>query len=359
MINNEVERLFTKPEVSIRTAMSIIDKGSKGIALVVNDNGVLLGTITDGDIRRAILKGISLENPVNNIMNENFIFVTPNYSRTLVETIFKKKHISQIPVVDDNMKVIELLHYYEFYNNPSKENWVVIMAGGMGTRLYPLTKEMPKPMLKIGNKPILEIIIEQLKSFGYKNIIISLNYKGQIIESYFRDGSSFGVNIEYIHEKKRLGTAGALKLAKRYLTKPFIVMNGDLLTKINFQHFMEYHKENKFAITIGTKKYDIDVPYGVLDINKGIVENLREKPKLEFFINGGIYCISPGVIEYIPDDQYYDITELINRAKEKKHLVGSFPIREYWLDIGQITDYKQALQDYQNIFRSEASATKE
>jgi len=359
MTIKEIEKLFVEPRSNIKHAMEVIDKSGKGIALVIDDNKRLLGTVTDGDIRRAILKGISLEESVKTIMNEHYTFVTPNYSKRLVENIFEQKRINQIPVLDDNMRVVDIIFYHEFHQQPTKENWVVIMAGGLGTRLYPLTKKIPKPMLKVGAKPILETIIEQLKSFGYKNIILSLNYKGEIIQNYFQDGSNFGVDIKYVKEKKRLGTAGAIRLARKYLDKSFLVINGDILTKMNFEQFMQYHTKHKNLITIATRKYELEIPYGVVKIQEESVINLREKPTIEFFISGGIYCLEPAVIDEIPRDKYFDITELINIYLSKGEKVGSFPITEYWMDIGQMEDYNQANMDYEGLFGSEACATKE
>jgi dTDP-glucose pyrophosphorylase len=358
-MKRDISKILIKPDTQIKTIIEVIDRGALGIALVVDDERHLLGTVTDGDIRRAILKGIPFEAKANEIMNENCVFVGQDSSNRFINRLFEIKQIKQIPVLDDDGRVIDIVLVNDILKKEERENWAVIMAGGLGTRLRPLTYEVPKPMLKIGDKPILETIIEQLSAYGFKNILLTVNYKAQIIESYFRDGKDYGVNIEYIHEKKRLGTAGALKLANNYLNQPFIMMNGDLLTKVNFGHLLEYHNNNKFDITIASKKYEIQIPYGVLEIDETKITNLKEKPNLEFFINGGIYCINPELINFIPDNNYYDITDLINIALQNKYTIGSFPIREYWLDIGQIPDYERAMNDYYNVFRSEVSATKE
>lgn len=355
----EIIKIFIRANDSIKFTMEIIDREARGIALVIDDDQKLIGTITDGDIRRAILKGDSLEEPVESIMNNNFIFVTKDYSKTLVETIFQNRSIRQLPVLDDKMRVIDVIFYHEFFEENIKENWAIIMAGGLGTRLHALTKDLPKPMLRVGAKPIIETIIEQLKSYGYKNIVLCLNYKADIIRNYFQDGANFGVNIKYINEKKRLGTAGAIKFAKEYITKPFFVLNGDVLTKLNFDQFMYYHLKNQNAITIGTKKYDIQIPYGVVNVQDERVTELREKPCSSYFISGGMYCLNPETIEFIPDNEYFDITQLINNYLTEKKKVGSFPITEYWMDIGQLDDYNQANTDYDNLFRSELCATKE
>lgn len=359
MTIKETLKLYIKPDRSIKDTLDTIDRGARGIALVVDEDGRLIGTVTDGDIRRAILKGVQLDEEVSMIMNENFTFVTENYSKLLVENIFTRKSIAQIPVLDDNMRVVDVIFYHDFYQRQSRNNFVVIMAGGLGTRLAPLTREMPKPMLRVGARPILETIIEQLKSYGFSNIILSVNYKGDIIEDYFQDGSNFGVNITYIRENKRLGTAGALKLAKEYLKDSFFVVNGDILTKVNFEQFMQFHKQHQNKITIGTRKYELQIPYGVVSIEEQNVTELVEKPTVNYFINGGMYCLESEVLDFIPEDQYYDITQLINETMDSQMKVGSFPITEYWMDIGQMEDYNRANLEYENLFGSEISATKE
>lgn len=346
----DLEKYTLRPEDTLKHALEVIETNGKGIAFATTSEGMLLGTVTDGDIRRAILKNLSLDTEVKTIMNENFIFVSRNYTRTLVETIYDRKKIDQIPVVDDRMRLVEIVFYTDFNKAPARENWTILMAGGWGRRLAPLTNDIPKPMLKVGARPILETIIEQLKSYGFKNLLLSLNYKSDIIENYFQDGSDFGVRIEYIKEKKRLGTAGAIKLAREYLDKPFMVVNGDILTKLNFENFMNYHIKHEDLVTVGTRKYELQIPYGVVDIMDEEVSNLVEKPCISYFVNGGIYCLDPKAADLIPDDQYYDITMLISKVLNGGQKVGSFPITEYWMDIGQLEDYNQANNDYERLF---------
>ncbi len=355
----DIINIFIKAEDSIKIAMAAIDRGARGIALIVDDEQRLLGTVTDGDVRRAILRGVSLEEPVKAIMNSHYTFVSPDYSRTFITTIFQTRGIMQIPVLDDEMRVVDIIFYHDFFDDTAKENWAIIMAGGLGTRLHPLTQEVPKPMLRVGAKPIIETIIDQLKSYGYMNIVLCLNYKADIIRNYFQDGTNFGVNIKYVSERKRLGTAGALKLAREYISKPFFVLNGDILTKLNFEQFMQFHVNNGNSITIGTKQYEIQIPYGVVDLKDEKVVNLKEKPCSSYFISGGMYCLDPETIDRIPEDEYFDITQLISEYLDAGRKVGSFPITEYWMDIGQIDDYNQAKADYEVMFRSENSATGE
>lgn len=347
-----LEELKVKRFFTVKQTLEKINNNAKGMALVIDDTDKLLGTITDGDIRRAILKGSSLDESIENIYNSNCIFVNEKYTRTQVFEQLENKKLKLIPVVDKAGKVIDFLELDDFIINyeSNKENYVLIMAGGLGTRLRPLTDEIPKPMLKVGGRPILEIIIEQFKEKGFKNILLSVNYKSEIIENYFMDGKEFGVNIRYIKESKRMGTAGAIRLAEKYLDKPFFVINGDILTNVNFDSMFQFHKENDFSMTIGSRIYEMQIPYGVINADDACITSLEEKPIIRFNVNGGIYFLSPEVIQYIPEDQFFDITELINLLIDNKKKIGSFPIHEYWMDIGKIEDYYKADEDAITIF---------
>lgn len=226
-----------------------------------------------------------------------------------------------------------------------RESYVVLMAGGRGNRLKPLTNEIPKPMLKVGNKPILQIIMELFKDYGFKNFIISINYLADIVEGYFGDGSNFGVNIEYFRESKSLGTAGCIKHLKKSLKKPFYVMNGDLITRLDVGKMMKYHMDNKFDITIGVKKYQYTLPYGVVNIEGGRIKSIVEKPVESCQVNSGIYCLMPHIIDLIPHDEIFDITSLIERCINIGANVGAYEIKDYWMDIGHIEDYYRANLD--------------
>ena len=232
------------------------------------------------------------------------------------------------------------------------------MVGGLGTRLRPLTNDTPKPLLPIGDKPILETIIEQFKSYGFVNFILCTNYKEIQIKKYFGDGSQFGVNINYISEEKRLGTAGALSLIKQKIDKPFFVMNGDLLTRLNFDSMMKYHNEGQYMMTIGSREYSYQIPYGVVQIKKQEVHDLVEKPNHSVFVNAGVYILEPELLNRIPYNQFYDMTDLIDDLLEEEKSIGAFPIREYWADIGQHEDYKKANEEYWDKF-SEVAVTNE
>ncbi|WP_026882562.1 nucleotidyltransferase family protein [Clostridium akagii] len=332
---------------SILRAMQLINLNSKGILFVVDDDSKLVGTITDGDIRRAILSGLPLNMDISKIYNGNCIYCNKDISANEVKKHFIEKKIKLLPVVDANKTIV---NYFEIddlidYNKLEKENTVFIMAGGLGTRLSPLTDDLPKPMLKVGNKPILQTIIEQFRNYGFKNILISINYKADVIENYFRDGKDFDVSIKYIKETKRLGTAGSIKLAKQYLNKPFFVINGDILTNVNYYNLLHYHNENNYEMTIGSRIYETQIPYGVLNIDESCVTSLVEKPTINHLVSGGLYVLNPDIIDNIPDNEYFDITQLIDKLIHKKERVGSFPITDYWMDIGKVEDFYKANKD--------------
>lgn len=347
MTINNLKQIMISPDMSIKDTLHVIDKAAKQIALVVDNDEKLLGTVTDGDIRRGIINGINMNSPIKEIMNRNFFSLNYNISRNELLAAFKKKSFHQIPLLDDKGYVKNLVLLNDLIKEEKKENIVVLMVGGLGTRLQPLTNYLPKPLLPVGNKPILERIIEQFKSYGFYNFIFCTNYKEDDIKTYFGDGSRFNIEIDYISEEKRLGTAGALSLINRKLDKPFFVMNGDLLTELNFDCMLKYHQEDEYVITIGSREYTYQIPYGVLQINNQEVKELVEKPKHSVFVNAGVYILEPELIEMVPYNEFYDMTDLINELLSKKKSIGAFPIREYWTDIGQYEDYQKANREYQ------------
>ena len=345
-----IDSYCIESDATIKEAMKVIDKNLTGGALVVNENNELVGTITDGDIRRAILRGLSINEGIEGAYFKNFKFVTEQHSKKKAKEYMLKNKIRQVPVIDKDKKLTDLYFLDDIISYDKKDNYVFILAGGLGTRLMPLTETVPKPMLKVGEKPILELIIEQFKEYGFRNFIISLNYKGEIIEEYFKEGKDFDVNIEYITETKKLGTAGSIALVKEKFTKPFIVINGDILTGIDFDKFLDHHMKSNFDITVGVRNYEINVPYGVLVTDNMIIESLEEKPTYKFHINGGVYAVNPEVIEYIKENEVYNMTDLIEDTMDDKKKSGIYEITEYWTDIGHLDDYKKANTDIHKFF---------
>ncbi len=320
------------------------------IALVVDENGCLIGTITDGDIRRGLLKGLNLNSSIDSIIFRSPLVANISDKKEDIIKIALSKRIHVVPILDHYNKVVGIYDIEELIQPKIKPNKVVLMVGGLGTRLNQLTKDTPKPMLKVGNKPILHTIIDNFQEYGYSNFILCVNYKSHLIKDYFGNGEDFGVNIEYIEEKERLGTAGALGLIKDLPNEPFFVMNGDLLTKINFDHLHTYHIKNNSIATMCVRDYEYTIPYGVVNIEDSQIKNIEEKPKQTFFVNAGIYMLNSEVFKYIPENKYLDMTTLFEILIENKFDVFSFPIREYWLDIGRIEEYEKANNEFKKVF---------
>jgi len=333
--------------------LKTIDKSSKQIALVIDKDEKLIGTISDGDIRRGLLEGVSLTDSIKNIYFKSPTIASTKDSKEKIIELCTSKKIYQIPIVDEDGKLVGIEILDELLHSKIKKNVVVLMVGGLGTRLRPLTENIPKPMLKVGNKPILETIILNFKKYGFINFILCVSYKSEVIENYFKDGSNFGVNIEYIHEDKRMGTAGALSLVdKDKLEEPFFVMNGDLLTNINFENMMNYHIDNMAVATMGVREYDFQVPYGVVNVDGNNILSIDEKPTHRFFVSGGVYILSPLVLRSIPKDKYYDMPTLFEKLIEEEQKSISFPIHEYWLDIGRIDEFEKANREFGEVFNA-------
>tara|TARA_B100000963_G_C22606091_1_gene662563 strand:- start:153 stop:1199 length:1047 start_codon:yes stop_codon:yes gene_type:complete len=340
-----IEKIKLSPNATIKQALKTISKGAIKIAIVVDKKNKLLGTLTDGDIRRGFLKGLNINSSIKSIIFKKPTVVRNNYSKEKLLKIALSKKIYQIPIVEKNGKFKGIHILDELIEPKNKSNKVVIMAGGRGMRLRPLTKNIPKPMLKVGNKPILQIIIEKFKKSGYKNFIICVNYKSKIIKDFFGDGSKFGVKIEYIDEKKRMGTAGALSLFKLKPKKPFFVINGDLLTNLDFEKLIDFHHEHNSKATMCISEYNIKSPYGEVKLDVENIITIAEKPVHKFFVNAGVYVLDPSCIDLVPK-KFYDMTSLFKKIIINKNKVVSFPIGEYWLDIGRFNDYKKANLEY-------------
>jgi len=345
-----IEDITVKESISILEVMKIIDESSKQIAIVIDENNKLLGTISDGDIRRALLKNIPLTESVKEIYFKTPTVASINDSREEIINICKVKKIHQIPIVDSKGNLVGLEILDELISKEKKLNKVVLMVGGLGTRLQPLTENIPKPMLEVGNKPILQTIVEKFAEYGYLNIVMCINYKSHVIKDYFGDGAEFGVNIEYVSEKDRMGTAGALSLLKDKPQEPFFVMNGDLLTNANFEHLHNFHISNNSIGTMCVRDYDFQVPFGVVSIKDTKILSIDEKPMHKFFVNAGIYMFDPEILDYIPKNEFYDMPTLFKKLIDKNKKVISFPLREYWLDVGRIEEYEKANIEYPKEF---------
>jgi dTDP-glucose pyrophosphorylase len=339
------------PNQSIREALSVIDEGGIQIALVVNENDHLEGVATDGDIRRGILEGIDLDTPVRTVINEDPITARPQADWQSLIDRMQARRIHQIPIVNDEGCVVGIEVLDDLLEPEVRPNPVVLMAGGLGTRLRPLTEDCPKPLLEVGDQPILETIIEGFIAHGFRRFYLSVNYKAEMIEDYFGDGSDWGIDITYVHEEKRLGTAGPLSLLPEQPDETMIVMNGDLLTKLNFAHLLDFHHKHGAAATMCVREHETQVPYGVIETDDQYMTGLEEKPTERYFVNSGIYALEPETLDLVPEDEFFDMTELFERLIDKERKATCFPVREYWQDIGRKKDFRKANGKYNSVFQ--------
>ena len=337
---------------TIRDVAESLEKSSTQLVLATSGDDRLVGVINDGDIRRGLLRGETLDSPVETIMNTKFIAVREEDSPALTLTAMREKEIRQIPVLDGEGRLVGLRTLMDMTVPPRRDNWVVLMAGGLGQRLRPLTEDCPKPLLSVGGKPLLETILNQFIEYGFHRFYISVNYRAEMIENYFGDGSKFGIEIRYLREDDQLGTAGALGLLPSPPQEPVFVMNGDLLTRVDFPGMLDFHLERGASATMAVRNFEMQVPYGVVEVDDQKIVNLSEKPVHQFFVNAGIYVLSPEAVQSIPENGYLDMPTLFSQLNEAGKTTAAFPIHEYWMDIGRKQDFDQANCDYNLHFQS-------
>ena len=339
-----LDSVVVAPGISIAEAIACLDQAGTGALALCSAGKKLSGVLTDGDIRRAILRGISLETPCDDIANQSPITAHGSISMADALHLMTKHDINQLPVVDPEGNLLEFLLRRDLIQESQPSLSAVIMAGGFGKRLLPLTKRVPKPMLPVGDRPLLERTIEQLRRSGIRDVSLTTHYLPESIVRHFGDGEAFGVTISYSNEDEPLGTAGGLKLIKKP-EGPFVVINGDILTGVSFEEMLHYHRSHGADITVGVRKYEVKVPFGVVECDDVHITQLREKPSLTLFINAGIYLLEPSACDYIPDGERFDMTDLIKKMLDEGRTVVSFPIIEYWQDVGRLEDYQQAQAD--------------
>jgi len=340
------------PQSTILETIKVIDKGAIQIALVTDAEDKLLGTVSDGDVRRGILKGLPMTEPVRLIMNQNPTVATSDATREELRDLMSELEVRQIPVVDAERRIIRIETWLNALLHSPKDNPVVLMAGGAGRRLGPLTAGCPKPLLKVGDKPILQTILEGFIECGFHNFYFSVNYRADMIKNYFGNGDKWGVQIQYLLESSPLGTAGALGLLPEKPTEPIIVMNGDILTKVDFEHLLNFHKENQSCATMCIRDYQTQVPYGVVEIDEHRLVAIHEKPIQQFFVSAGIYVLNPDIVEFLPSMGRMDMPELFHAVLHANRDTAVFPIREYWIDIGRVDDYEKANGDFETFFNA-------
>lgn len=331
------------PEGTLEHAIEVLDQAALRIALIADEQGILLGTLTDGDVRRALLRHLSLETPVHEVMNSSPKTAGDDWTESRILAVMEQYEVLQLPLVDSDQKIIGLANLHDLLNKHRHDNPVFLMAGGFGTRLQPLTNNCPKPMLKVGDKPILEQILQNFVDAGFHRFFISTHYMPEIIRDYFGSGEKWGVSITYIHEDEPLGTGGALGLLPHdEIDQPLFMMNGDLLTSLNIHSFLEFHQNQDSIATMCVREYEHQVPYGVITSEGAQIKSMVEKPVHKFFVNAGIYLLNPELVKSVTPGMRVDMPTLLERQIDDGKTVNMFPIHEYWLDIGRMDDFQRA-----------------
>lgn len=345
------ESVLIGPEITLHDALATIDRAGRQIALVVDDNRRLLGTLSDGDARRGLLKGLSLADRVELAMHPAPTCARAGENRQAILATMRRLGLHQVPVIDVQGIVVGLETIDDYLVTPVRDHWVVIMAGGVGSRLEELTRETPKPMLKVGSRPLLETIVRSYSDQGFRRFYFAVNYKAEQIEAYFGNGPEFGVEINYLRERQPLGTAGALSLLPEHPSLPVIVTNADLLTKEDYGHMVDRHIESGADATMAVRDYEMQVPFGVVQERDGYIEMIEEKPIQRFVVSAGMYVLSPHVLGLVPRDEFFDMPSLFQAMVHQGMRTRCHYIDGYWLDIGRLPDYERANLDFAEVFR--------
>ena len=345
-IETLLKQVIISPQTPISEALPILNRTETDLLLLCKNDCKLVGTLSCGDIRRAMLEGVSFNEPCLKVADLNPITASSQVSHSEARYLMNGT-VSYLPLVDAEGRVVNLLLHHDSLEEDILPLSAVIMAGGFGTRLRPLTNNLPKPLLPIGGRPIMELIVEQLRDAGIRQFIVTTHYLPEKIMKHFGDGRSFGIDITYISEDTPLGTAGALGLIE-HPNRPLLVINGDILSKLDFRAMWSFHRAYQAALTVAVRQYEYQVPYGVMESEGPYLRGLSEKPRLNFLVNAGIYLLQPAVLRHIPVGQRFDMTDLIKLLLHSGQPVVNFPIIESWLDIGQHADYRQAQKDFQS-----------
>jgi len=333
------------PSATMREAIRSINDSRAHVVLVIDELARLVGTVTDGDVRRGILRGLDLDAPVSKIMNSSPVVATARERKAVIRQLMETKVLRHIPVLGESGEVLGIETLESVVAVDTRDNLVLLMAGGFGTRLHPLTDSCPKPLLSVGGKPILERILDGLIESGFRRFFVSVHYRGEAIKAHFGDGARWGVEIRYVEEAEPLGTAGALGLLPEKPSKPVLMMNGDLLTKVSFEELLEFHGQHRAACTMCIREYEFQVPYGTVDFAEHRLLRIVEKPTHTFFVNAGIYVLSPEVVRLVSPGTRTDMPELLKRVRREVGDIAVFPIHEYWLDVGRMGDFERARRD--------------
>lgn len=344
----DVQDVFVSPETTLRDVMERINVTLRSIALVVDPDRRLLGTITDGDVRRAILSDARLDFTVSELLRGRVqtrpITAPQGSDPASLLRLMRLHSVRQVPLLDFDGHVVDLVGQADLLPDSVQPPHAMIMAGGNGVRLRPLTDDLPKPMLPVGGRPLMELIVERLRNAGIKRVHVATHYKTEKIMDHFGDGDGFGVEMDYVTEDRPMGTAGALGMIPEP-NATMLVINGDILTDVDLNAMLAFHRNHAAALTVAVRQYGMNVPYGVLECDGPFVRTVAEKPVVNFFVSAGIYLLEPVAHGFVGDDERTDMTDLIRRLLDSGRTVVNFPLLEYWIDIGQHADYLQAQED--------------
>lgn len=348
-MKKRVEKHTICKNKGVREALVKLDQNApSSILFVTDESNVLIGSLTDGDLRRGFIKGYDFNTDLADFIQPNPVYIYKDKYDLAVLAEYRSKRLKVIPIVNEQKEIFDILDFNLTTTLIPAD--AVLMAGGEGKRLRPLTENTPKPLLKVGEKPIIEYNIDRLIQCGIKTINLSINYLGDQLIEYFGDGTKKGISIQYIKEEKPLGTIGSILLVDEFHHDDIIVMNSDLLTNIDFADFYQLYKSSGADMAVAATSYHVDVPYAVLEVNdKNQVQSLKEKPRYTYYSNAGIYILKKSVLKMIPSDVFYDITDLMERILEMNLKLMTFPINGYWLDIGKHDDFKKAQEDIKHI----------
>lgn len=338
----EVEKVLLLSDQPMRAAIEAIDTSGLKIAVIVDEERRLLGLVTDGDIRRTLLQGRGLDTPIREFMQTSPRTAHWGSDKQVLLSRLRNEQILHMPIVDDDGRVRDLAYLPLLEQQSSHVNEVVIMAGGLGTRLRPLTEKVPKPLISVGGRPLIDTIIDRLVAQGLSNITLCVNYLGHMLEEHLGDGSRYGANFTFVRENKRMGTAGALSLLQKRPETSFFVMNGDILTSVDFMAMRSFHQENRSVATMAVNNFSYEVPFGVVEVRDRRITGLSEKPQCNFLVNAGIYLFEPEVLDSVPSDEFFDMNSFFDRLIELNRTIVAFPVREHWLDIGRPDDLERA-----------------
>jgi dTDP-glucose pyrophosphorylase len=336
------KRSLMSPLGSIEEAIKILNDSSLRIVLIVDSDFKLMGTVSDGDIRRGLLKGLAINSPISEVVNQKPIVISENFPKEEVLKIMSENKVFQVPVIGEDLRLVDLFLWEELYSPTARDNTMVIMAGGKGSRLLPKTAKIPKPMLRLGEKPILEHIIKRAKEEGFSRFILAIHHLGEVIEEYFGDGKTLGVDISYVKEKIPLGTAGALSLIEPKQSKPIIVTNGDVLTDIKYGEILDFHNQSNGIATMAVQMREWQNPYGVVNTDGIEITSYQEKPITRTLINAGVYVIDPSVLELLTGVTSCDMPQLFELARGKGMKTVAYFAHESWIDIGTHEDFESA-----------------